>query len=153
MVIFTPPRNFWKIGAEKIAEMAKNSIFWPKTGYFWPFLYVRQCQIATSGEYCYFLMTGEFLWNSDQRKWVKMAKNSIFWHKKLRQIQAVQNLAQRPLLPFFGVQLGRPYKNPASVYFFFNLRYFQERYPTERSCPCLRTQLRQSWLSCVRPCF
>ena len=31
-------------------------------------------------------MTGEFLWNLDQRKWVKMAKNSIFWHKKLRQI-------------------------------------------------------------------
>ena len=26
-------------------------------------------------------MTGEFLGNSDQRKWVKMAKNSIFWPK------------------------------------------------------------------------
>ena len=31
-------------------------------------------------------MTGEFLWNLDQRKWLKMAKNSIFWRKKLRQI-------------------------------------------------------------------
>ena len=48
-----------------------------------------------------------------------MAKNSIFWHKKLRQIQAVQNLAQQPLLPFLGVQLGCPCKNPATVYSFF----------------------------------
>ena len=70
----------------KCQKMAKNSIFWPKNSYFWPFLYGRQHQIARSGEYWYSLMTGEFLWNLDQRKWVKMAKNSIFWHKKLRQI-------------------------------------------------------------------
>ena len=31
-------------------------------------------------------MTGEFLWNLDQRKGLKMAQNSIFWRKKLRQI-------------------------------------------------------------------
>ena len=28
-----------------------------------------------------------------QRKWVKMAKNSIFWHKKLRQIQ-IKNISK-----------------------------------------------------------
>ena len=60
-----------------------------------------------------------------------MAKNSIFWHKKLHQIQVVQNLAKRPLLPFFGVQLGCPCKNPATVYFFLFFRYFQGRYLTE----------------------
>jgi hypothetical protein len=29
-----------------------------------------------------------------------MAKNSIFWHKKLRQIQLSQNLARQTLLTF-----------------------------------------------------
>ena len=71
---------------------------------FLAILCVRQRQIARSGEYWYFLMTGEFLWNLEQRKWLRMAKNSIFWLKKLRQIQAVQNLARRPLLPFFEIQ-------------------------------------------------
>ena len=67
-----------------------------------------------------------------------MAKNSIFWHKKLRQIQVSQNLANRALLSFFGVQQGCPCKNPASVYSFFleplKLRYFQERYLTGQTC-------------------
>ena len=76
-------------------------------------------KISRGGKYCHFWITSEFLWNLAQRKWVKMAKNSIFWHKKLRQIQAVQNLARQPLLPFFGVQLGCPYKNPATVYIYF----------------------------------
>ena len=78
-----------------------------------------------------------------QKKWLKMAKNSIFWHKKLRQIQASQNLAQPALLPFFGVQLECPCKNPALVYFFyFYLRYFQERYPTALVYPQIKTGLK-----------
>ena len=48
-----------------------------------------------------------------------MAKNSIFWHKKLRQIQLSQNLARQTLLTFIQAQQGCPCKNPAMVDFYF----------------------------------
>ena len=54
----------------------------------------------------------------------KTVKNSVFEHKKLRQISLVKNQPQQPGLPFPGIHLGSLCKIPEIAYFFFFFSFF-----------------------------
>ena len=106
---------------EKRLKLAVFWIFWVKK------TKIRKKILWSTCKYD-LLVIGEAFWGSweqwTQSKYQKTAKNSVFGHKKLRQIAPVKNQPQRPLLPFSRVHLGPICKIPArQKIFFFFLRY------------------------------
>ena len=115
MFILHVPKN-----TEKRLKLAVFWIFWVKK------TKIRKKILWSTCKYD-LLVIGEAFWGSweqwTQSKYQKTAKNSVFGHKKLRQIAPVKNQPQRPLLPFSRVHLGPICKIPArqKIFFFFEI--------------------------------
>ena len=111
MFILHVPKN-----TEKRLKLAVFWIFWVKK------TKIRKKILWSTCKYD-LLVIGEAFWGSweqwTQSKYQKTAKNSVFGHKKLRQIAPVKNQPQRPLLPFSRVHLGPTCKIPARQKIFF----------------------------------